>query len=1159
MLIGEIEGTVSTSEFKFRAYTEIKKFDFVAVKKQEQWILAQVQEVKKYEDGKTEAQTSIIGYREKGLLRRPKSAIKPNSMIYSASQELISETLGLDERGLYIGKLESNTHVKIHLDPESFYKHVAILAQTGSGKCVSGNTEILLDDGSLKTIRAIFKDSENNVIKNSEEEKLISLENVFVQSIDKNLKLKTSPASFAYRKKCDKILELRTASGRKIEVSEEHPLLTIQDEVQFKESRVLKKGDYIAIPRKTLVNSKNDLKIPESVLEQSNQINDLRKEAKKTYTKVMRLREEGFGAQRICNILGIPEKRKTIDNWIYEDDSPLNSSRGCILIHSKFSKAISYPTAMSPDLAEFLALSIAEGAEVDKTSFRIIFTNYDEKLLRRFSNLGMKLFGLKTGKFSDCARYIDSKSLKLFLECIGYEVNHKSREKNIPDCILKSDINCKKSFLRTFYDCEGCMENCAVTLSSASKDIANKIMYLLLNFKIVARLRKSFKKATNSNHSGNWYYEVSISGAGNLCKFSDRIGFSIKRKQEKLKSYVNNTKGNTNVDIIPHLGPEILRTRKENGLSQMELSKRIGMSDMIISRYELENRFPSREAVKKLKEVLPSKKISLLADSDIFWDQITEINEKTSDDGYVYDLTVDDTHTFIAGRGGIVSHNSYLAGVVCEELLDKNYPVLIIDPHGEYHSLGTKNKITKEQQEKFEVTPKSYKVVEFTGESSVNSEAQLLTFSEMNLKAQDIMDVLPSKLTNSQLGILYTILRELEGKNYSLDDILSFCTASESKAKWGLINLLELLRKSSLFSKNPTELKNLIKPGQATLINLKGVAPKTQEIIVHLLSKNLFYLRKRGEVSPFLMLIEEAHNFIPERNIGKAASSNTLMSIASEGRKFGLGLIVVSQRPARIDNNILSQCNTQVILRVTNPSDLNAISKSFEGVTKSVKGAIRGLPSGVGLVLGKDYPIMTEIRVRKTKHGGEMKVMTESTKMLKIFSPKYSKDYFEKKLRESMKEVYYPLWVITSGNLKLVLDGKNGELKFRSPNLSGGELELLNIVSLKPRTKNELIEKLSISFSDLSAMLDHLVSQKFVKRFLDGEKTFYSGKENPFANIGKVDAQNAKVLEIDYSRNNAVSRAKKVIKGEIDGADIIYYPYYATQKIVIDAITGKQI
>ena len=86
-----------------------------------------------------------------------------------------------------------------------------------------------------------------------------------------------------------------------------------------------------------------------------------------------------------------------------------------------------------------------------------------------------------------------------------------------------------------------------------------------------------------------------------------------------------------------------------------------------------------------------------------------------------------------------------------------------------------------------------------------------------------------------------------------------------------------------------------------------------------------------------------------------------------------MGLCIVSQRPAKVDKNIISQCNTNIILKVTNPNDLKAITASVEGLTSQTCDEIQRLPIGVALVSGAglQMPIMAEIRTRETNHGGK--------------------------------------------------------------------------------------------------------------------------------------------------------------------------------------------
>jgi hypothetical protein len=154
---------------------------------------------------------------------------------------------------------------------------------------------------------------------------------------------------------------------------------------------------------------------------------------------------------------------------------------------------------------------------------------------------------------------------------------------------------------------------------------------------------------------------------------------------------------------------------------------------------------------------------------------------------------------------------------------------------------------------------------------------------------------------------------------------------------------------------------------------MKGVPPDIQDVVVARITKELFNNRKAGKVPPFLLVVEEAHNYCPERGFGNAVSSASLRTIASEGRKFGMGLCIVSQRPAKVDKNIISQCNTNIILKVTNPNDLKAIIQSVEGLTNQTYNEIQRLPIGVALISGASIqiPIMSEIRTRETSHGGK--------------------------------------------------------------------------------------------------------------------------------------------------------------------------------------------
>lgn len=338
-------------------------------------------------------------------------------------------------------------------------------------------------------------------------------------------------------------------------------------------------------------------------------------------------------------------------------------------------------------------------------------------------------------------------------------------------------------------------------------------------------------------------------------------------------------------------------------------------------------------------------------------------------------------HCSILAKTG--SGKSYTAGVLIEELLDKNIPLLIIDPHGEYLTLKYENKSEEErkQMEKYGITPKGYasKVVIYTPSNfSINPAAdKLFRLDGVNLSVKELYDMFP--LTDAQLGILYQCINEIKaGKEfYTVEDIIKAVSESKSSAKWRIVHFLERIRETGILSDSPTRIEELVQVNKASILDMKGADPKLQQMIVYRICKEVFEGRKMGKIPPFMLVVEEAHNFCPERGFEKSVSSNILRTIASEGRKFGLGLLVISQRPARVDKNVISQCNTQIILRVTNPNDIRALSQGLEFMSSEMEEEIKRIPQGVALLSSTsiEMPILVDIRVRRSEHGGRAAVM----------------------------------------------------------------------------------------------------------------------------------------------------------------------------------------
>lgn len=619
--------------------------------------------------------------------------------------------------------------------------------------------------------------------------------------------------------------------------------------------------------------------------------------------------------------------------------------------------------------------------------------------------------------------------------------------------------------------------------------------------------------------------------------------------------------------------------------------------------------YRSKGLLKKPRSVIKPDSIVYSADQDVISD-VLGLDEDglymgllMTDPGISIYLDPEELYKHIAVLAKTGAGKSYATGVMIEELLEKEYPVIIVDPHGEYHSLGVENdEMDEDDQDTYRINGKGYPVKQFSPNTDLNEQAEKLQFSSRNLSAKELQQIVPTNLTNSQLGVLYTALRELKKRDsYDLDDLVETCTEQDSKAKWNLINMLETVQDSGMYSPDPTRMRDLLEPGRATVVNLRGVDPENQELTVYMLAKELFEMRKRGELEPFIMVLEEAHNFVPEKGMGKAACSDILRKIASEGRKFGLGLGVISQRPANVAKNILSQCNTQLIMRVTNPNDLSAISRSFEGVTKQVENSITSLPPGTGLILGKEYPIMTDIRVRRSKHGGTTKDVSEEDgiekreqarkqgqqdpaggggdasgsdggglrrdatgtaadereeRPVESFEPDMGLEEAERRF-DDVRRALYPVYIVETKFGALAIDAEDGTIKDRQLNLTKQADAVLDSVTDERRTVTEISEQCRIKKETVVDIVERLREYGLIDERNKGYRKTGSGVLNK--KIIELDAARSKVIKPKIGEDQAHEIADEELGAEVKGIRTVYYPYYTSGDRVFDAVLGKEV
>ena len=121
-----------------------------------------------------------------------------------------------------------------------------------------------------------------------------------------------------------------------------------------------------------------------------------------------------------------------------------------------------------------------------------------------------------------------------------------------------------------------------------------------------------------------------------------------------------------------------------------------------------------------------------------------------------------------------------------------------------------------------------------------------------------------------------------------------------------------------------------------------------------------------GRKQPLLIVLEEAHIFLPEGS--DSAAHRTISKVAKEGRKYGIGLGVVTQRPTEIESTVLSQCGTMIALRLTNSADRSKVEAAMPDDLGALSGMLPSLRTGEGIVLGEAMPIPSRIQFFKARN-----------------------------------------------------------------------------------------------------------------------------------------------------------------------------------------------
>jgi uncharacterized protein len=377
---------------------------------------------------------------------------------------------------------------------------------------------------------------------------------------------------------------------------------------------------------------------------------------------------------------------------------------------------------------------------------------------------------------------------------------------------------------------------------------------------------------------------------------------------------------------------------------------------------------------------------------------------------------------------------SWAARRIIEQLARKNYPIVIFDPHGDYTGLADVPHLRGRVQRYFAQFPvfnepaeRVVTVVESLAWTLSNNQRAL--FDQIFAGARSFIDGtekeiaertvwLSRYLTNENIrkyGIqqnLYFLadftevlvragrngdtetfrrLRDWSAQEYQISKQQSLWTEGLTQRLRVAAHALRRMENISRLRARdamplPGDRTELIQYGGISIISLAGYTTEFQATIYNLVAEELFDARVRGSVRlPFLMLLEEAHNFVPGQGSTQAErhAISTTRQIAQEGRKFGVGLILISQRPSRLDATTLSQCNSHLVMRMVNPADQQFVRQVVETLGEDEARMLPDLKVGEAILSGQltNFPVLVRMREPESKGEREEQDAFESLEM----------------------------------------------------------------------------------------------------------------------------------------------------------------------------------
>lgn len=339
-------------------------------------------------------------------------------------------------------------------------------------------------------------------------------------------------------------------------------------------------------------------------------------------------------------------------------------------------------------------------------------------------------------------------------------------------------------------------------------------------------------------------------------------------------------------------------------------------------------------------------------------------------------------HSFMCGQSG--SGKTYSLGVLLERvLMETGLRVVILDPNSDYVGLG------QVREDADPLLAQRYAAVagsvQVWGNDPRADHPLRMRFADLTHRAQAAVLGLEPVRDREEYAVLAGLLRaQREGEPLvrGVEDLLESSSPEERHLGLRVYNL-GVLDWSLWDPELPSLVEELRHPtARCTVVDLGSLdRVAEQRVVAETVLSTLW--QERHARQPCLVVVDEAHNICPAEPSDELSSlsTETAVQIAAEGRKYGLYLLTSTQRPHKVHENVVSQCDNLLLMRMNSTSDVADLGTLLSFVPEGLMAGATSFGMGQALVAGKlcAQPAYVRMGRRVTVEGGSDVPMTWAT------------------------------------------------------------------------------------------------------------------------------------------------------------------------------------